>query len=379
MAVGVLRECGTIKMPKAKWAVERLSGSHLFHNAGDPPMLMTHRFVVRSFVFAMVALGLLNTCVAELPASDENLAKVSQRYGFDPTNPIETRVRSTDASVLASFRDAGRPSPMDHPLTGAERAKLKFAIGSLPPLQRRFLRERLRTLSFLDGMPNTALTSTVNPDEQCQVFDITVNAGILSQNVSEWLTQKERKAFETTRSRLRLSVDAGTKFDALLYVLVHEATHVVDSCERITPHLVWSGRPAVARGGPATAFTEGVWSDLSLPVARYRDPLRARARFYADGGGLSLDQAPAVYESLSHTPFVSLYGARNSLDDLAEYVSVYHLTEVLKQPFRIVIRRDDEDVFVYEPMKSELVRVRIGQMKQFYVDLPQNSKRQTRG
>jgi hypothetical protein len=65
---------------------------------------------------------------------------------------------------------------------------------------------------------------------------------------------------------------------------------------------------------------------------------------------------------------VSLYGSSNWYDDLAEYVTLYHLTEVLKQPYRVVIRKEGEEVFVYEPMKSDIVRGRFGQMKRFYED-----------
>ena len=63
---------------------------------------------------------------------------------------------------------------------------------------------------------------------------------------------------------------------------------------------------------------------------------------------------------------MSLYGSSNWSDDLAEFVALYHLTEVLKQPYRIVIRRRGEEIFVYEPMKSDIVRGRVGHMKRFY-------------
>ncbi len=217
----------------------------------------------------------------------------------------------------------------------------------------------LRELSFLDGMPNTALTSTVNPGEPFRLLDITVNAAILRQNVSQWLTQKEQTCYDVTGSPLRVYVDAGTKVDALVYVLLHEATHVVDAAGQITP--------AIAGKRTPSTFTAGVWNELSLPVAAYRDPLRAHVRFITNGDDtLPVDRAPDVYRYLSRTPFVSLYGSRNWLDDLAEYVTVYHLTEVLKQPYRITVRNHDKEVFAYEPMKSALVRGRIGQMKQFY-------------
>ena len=65
---------------------------------------------------------------------------------------------------------------------------------------------------------------------------------------------------------------------------------------------------------------------------------------------------------------MSLYGSSNWHDDLAEYVALYHLTEVLEQPYRIVIRKAGKEVSVYEPMKSDIVRGRSGQMKRFYAD-----------
>jgi hypothetical protein len=264
------------------------------------------------------------------------------------------------------FKDLPGSVPKVHVLTEVERAKLETTIESLPPLHRRVLTERLRALSFLDGMPNTALTSTVNADEPFRLFDITINASILGQNVSEWLTQKERTIYSADGSNLSVNVDAGTKLDALFFAFLHEATHVVDACERITPEVPGGEQPAQPTKQPSTPFTVGVWSELSIPVPRFRDPIRERTRFYAGGKAIPIGEAPAVYAWLRRTPFVSLYGSRNWLDDLAEYVTVYHLTEVMKQPFRIVIKNGDDAIFSYEPMKSELVRGRIGQMKRFY-------------
>ena len=114
------------------------------------------------------------------------------RHGFDPASSLEARVKDTSAQVLDMFKELGGPPPRAHALTDGERLSLKKAIEALPPLHRRVLTERLRIISFLDGMPNTALTSTVNADEPYRLFDITINASILRQNVSEWLTQKER-------------------------------------------------------------------------------------------------------------------------------------------------------------------------------------------
>ncbi len=69
---------------------------------------------------------------------------------------------------------------------------------------------------------------------------------------------------------------------------------------------------------------------------------------------------------MQRIPFASLYASHAWTDDLAEYLAIYHWTQVLKQPYRIIIRDEVGVVFEYEPMKSDLVRGRFDQMASFY-------------
>ena len=112
------------------------------------------------------------------------LAKTARRYGLNPASPLESRVKETPEAVLKIFKEVGS-TPVAHVLTDGERHKLLRAFVVLPPVHRRILSEWLRSVSFLDGMPNTALTSTINPGEPYRLFDITIRAGTLRQNVSE--------------------------------------------------------------------------------------------------------------------------------------------------------------------------------------------------
>jgi hypothetical protein len=310
-------------------------------------------------VFTGAASGQAND---DLSASQR--AETSRRFGLDPTSALDSRVRETPAAVLKMFEEDGLARPTPHVLTVGERRQLAAAFAALPPLHRRVLRERLLGVSFLDGMPNTALTSPINPDDPYRLFHITIRAAILHQNASEWLTEKERTCFAAAGSPLSVSIEAG-KRDALVYVLLHEATHVVDASLGITPAFPRSSAPP-SGGMPSTAFTDGIWSERIVPAPAYHDPLRERIRFRPGGATLPIDQSEAVYGSLRRTPFVSLYGSSNWYDDLAEYVAVYHWTQVLKQPFRIVLRQAGKKILVYEPMKSALVRGRIDQMQRFY-------------
>jgi hypothetical protein len=304
--------------------------------------------VIAIAVFLAALLGGCPPLSADEPGTTADLrAQALRAFGLDPSSPLASRVQPTPASVLEMFRELGPPAPTPHELTTDERRQLSQALEALTPLQKRVLGERLRSLSFLDGMPNTALTSTVNPGGEYRLFDITLRASVFRQNASEWLTQKERTCFDTAGSPLEISVEAGT-LPAIVYALIHEATHVVDSALRMTP--------AVPSGDPdASAFTRGVWAGSSTPVAAYRNPLLESVVFRQGGRVLPVADARAVYEALAKTPFASLYGSRNWSDDLAEYVAVYELTRKLHQPYRVVIRKDREAVFVFEPMKSRLV------------------------
>lgn len=287
-------------------------------------------------------------------------AETYRRFGLDPASPLASRVGETPASVLEMFAEPGTPAPTPHVLTMGERKQLSQALDALTPLQRRVLGDRLRRLSFLDGMPNTALTSTVNPDGDFRLYDITFRASIFRQNMSEWLTEKERTCYDAAGSTLEVSVEAGA-LPAIVGALLHEATHIVDSSLRITPALASKGQPA---GDPASsAFTRGVWADSATPVARYRNPLLESVRFRPGGRVLPIAHAQAVYEALGRTPLASLYGSRNWSDDLAEYVELYELTQTLHQPYRVMIRKGAEKVFDCESMKSSLVLGRAAQLK----------------
>src|SRR5947209_6470943 len=118
---------------------------------------------VIAILILCIQAGLAPVVADDAPAAQREAA--FRRYGLDPASALESRVRETSPAVLKLFADEGSTPPTPHILAPEERDELSRAFEALPPLHRRVLSERLRSVSFLDGMPNTALTSTVNPDE----------------------------------------------------------------------------------------------------------------------------------------------------------------------------------------------------------------------
>jgi hypothetical protein len=264
--------------------------------------------------------------------------------------------------VLKQFRDAGM-APREHHLTLEERAIVTRAFAALPPLNQRVLKAHLKSISFLDDMPNNALTSTLNAEDSYPLFHITIRAAIIKQNLSEWLTEKERGSFITGDSPIKITVEGG-HLNALLYVLMHESTHVVDGSLQITPGSR-SGKKLSDRL-ERNSFITGIWLDNTTITPQFGGHILDSTRYRRGGKVLPIDQAQAVYEAFKKTPFASLYSTSSQHEDLAEYLSLYHFTQKLKQPFKIIIQDKEKQIFIYEPMKSELVRSRFRYMRRFY-------------
>lgn len=118
-------------------------------------------------------------------------------------------------------------SPTEHKLTGEELQIITAAFAILPPLHRQTLMQHLKSISFLDNMPNTELTTTIIKDKDFNLYHITFRAGILHQTISQWLTEKERTCYLENDTTYSVSLNGGS-LSALTYILLHEGAHVVD-------------------------------------------------------------------------------------------------------------------------------------------------------
>jgi len=281
--------------------------------------------------------------------------KLNSSLQKDPSQ----RIRIAPESVFKSFREAGM-KPVDHTLTPAEKEKVNNAFTLLPPLHQRILKQHLQSISFMDNMPNTALTSPTDSVDGSKMFNITFRASLLDENISQWATWKENTCFkQQADSNYSVRVEGG-KMDGIIYVLLHEATHIIDVVTNITPHQT----EANAAVKP-TAFTKDIWRLMNVPAEPYLDSLLEQTRFRS-GKPVPIGLAPDVYSQLSKTPFPSLYAMAAWSEDIAELATIYHLTTKLNQPFHIVVTKNNVELARFEPMKNVLVRQRLDQLSTFY-------------
>lgn len=283
----------------------------------------------------------------------------AQKRGSIDSTALFQRIQIAPESVFTMFRKAGM-QPINRTLTAVQKEKVRKAFEQLPTVHQRILRQHLQSISFMDNMPNTALTSLLDSAGGPNRFNITFRASLLDETISEWATWKENTGFEPTANGLyRVRVEGGN-LDAILYVLMHEATHIVDAILNITPH------PAQTQVVvEPTRFTKGVWQTLNVPDEKYKDSLLEKTRFRS-GRPMPINLAPAVYRTLSTTPFPSLYAMAAWSEDIAELATIYHLTTRLNQPFYVVVTKDQVELARFDPMKNKRAKQRLKQLTIFY-------------
>jgi hypothetical protein len=233
-------------------------------------------------------------------------------------------------------------------LTPAELAQVETALARLPALHRRALETNLRHLGFVEGVPGqgTALTSKVGDSMQ---FDITVRAGALRESLAEFLTTKERRLFEADGSGQSVSFDAEGA-DALTYLLLHEATHILDMSRQLTDR-------------PGNAFGSGIWqasNNGGLTLAPHLAASPVAASRFRGAGLIPASRARVTYDALANSPFVSLYATAAPAEDLAELTAWHVVSHHYGHKIRLTVRDAGGAVLArYDPMQFPGVRARL--------------------
>ncbi len=272
------------------------------------------------------------------------------------STPLRARVQPAHAESLSAFSGPNQRAQV-HQLSEREWALVERAFNALPALHRQILQRRLARLSFVDApwSPGTALTREYDGADGKPLFDITVRGDVLETSLSDFLTGKDARLFTADASGYRLQLDAGA-LPALEYLLLHEATHVVDRTLKIT-----------ADGGP---FRE-MWADYrSLAAPLDRGPLAHSV--YRRKPSRPLSEAPALYGALAESSFVSLYSTASAGEDFAELVAWRELSRRADVTLTVWIRDSSGDVVArVDPLASPQVRARMDKANAILMEVAQ--------
>ena len=242
------------------------------------------------------------------------------------------RVTLPSRLATQTFEQAGMQDVEPHELTAAEAKEVRSVLAALPRLQQRVLVAKLSRLAFVDGIPGEG-TGLTSKSDQAGKFDITLRASLLSETLTHFLTVKEKRSFSAQPGQDSVEVE-GFGVSALHYVLLHESTHVVDSACHITQN-------------PKSPFVKGIWQSPRALNPNVVSTDLARS-YFRTGKPIPIADAPAIYNALASSPFVSLYSTAAAPEDLAELVA---WREVQREHGNLVIRVVSNDGIVKQQWK----------------------------
>lgn len=276
-------------------------------------------------------------------------------YDFDPESSLHDRVGPVPDHVLTYLEDLDDADYSNYDPTENELQMINDYLDLLPPLHKEVLQRRLVGIYFLEPFLGGGLSEYVLSEEDEIHAFIVFNAETLHQDLSTWITYRENTAFEPEEG-WKIESDCGTEYTAFIHILLHEATHVVDFEYGITPELrgfIPSIDGEREEPGIPYEFSEDIWNGFTDVKRKYDFDSRAGIAFYGLHGGpfLKASEADRVYRALADSPFVSLYGATTSAEDLAELAAWYHINGKLGQPNRIICTRPGKEklIFDFEP------------------------------
>ena len=284
-----------------------------------------------------------------------------ENYDTDFDKDLIERVGMPPEIVLSYFSRADNmPAYTAYKPTEAEMSIIEKELELLPLLHRQILEKRLAGIYFIENFLGSGLADYIIGDDGTVYTILIFNPRVLQSSLSEYVSYKENSCFIRDDSSTRVEIELSETFSGFLYILLHESTHCIDYVERFTP---WVEPHMLRVQGPSqrdTSFTRRVWKDYSVLNASVQFPYKEEITFYGFNNGpkLKISDAVEVYQALEDSPFVSLYSSLNWADDFAEYITFYHMTQHLDLDYRIVIRRNDETIYMYEPMRSERIIVR---------------------
>ena len=323
-------------------------------------------------VAVLIAAMLLTGCIQWWSKTDQILVhpvKHLDTYHFNPDKALVDRIAIEEDQVSYFVRALDeKPDYELYVLNLDEKETVRQYLELLPPLTKKVLKERLLGIYFIKGFLGSGMCDWVIDDVTNFYINLFFNPDTLDQSLSERLNVRENSCFIESNSAMRIDIESGTNYTGFLYVLLHETTHAVDFVRMITPYVEPFLVYAKLIHPKSTPFVEGVWKQYNKPQTDVDKDYRDRLTFYGMSGGPKIPVAEAfgIYSTLTNTPFCSLYGSGNWAEDLADTVTFYTLTKMLKQPYRIRVVDGDKTVGVFEPMQSWKVRARFGNIQMFF-------------
>jgi hypothetical protein len=280
---------------------------------------------------------------------------------IDLSGTVESRIQRVPLHVIDWLKDLdSADNYRPYMPTEDERALFADYLQLLPETYIQLMKEKVIAFYFIENFTGGGMTMWDLNKKGDMFFFLFFNPEILKRTLNDWINNRENSTFYDDDSGFALVSECTGGYFALIHTLVHEAAHVYDYCNHITP---FTEPELKNESSPLqTDFTIGIWDDYKLPDIKNDFLYRSELSAYGFGQAQERSLAPEIFHSLSNTPFPSLYGSQNWAEDFAESFTWFYLAEYLNvmQNVKVIDTGTNEEIIRYEAMQNPLFVQRFG-------------------
>jgi len=276
-------------------------------------------------------------------------------YKFDKSVRLTSRVISARLELL-NYLNALDETDIytNYTPTDFEIQIIDRSFAKLPDYYKKILDDKLIAIYFIKNFTGSGYTEYVIGEDNKVYLIMIINPDVFNYNISEWLTIKENTCFDRDDFNWKISIDCGSEYSGFLYILLHEASHILDYTQNFTPYVEEDMTKIPGFRLSNKKFTDNIWLNYNTPRKPFDFNERTNISFYGLSGApkIKISDALQIYEQLQAGIFVSLYGSKNWAEDFAEYATFYYLTQSLKQPYKINIIKNNLTIKSIEPFNN---------------------------
>ena len=218
----------------------------------------------------------------------------------------------------------------NHELTEYEKNLFLEYFLYLPEKIRDCMLDNVYAIYFVDGMWYGGMTDFIFDKDKRKYCVLYLNSSTFHTDLNTWLEYRDNSIFTKTDESNRIRVQSSGDYQAFLHVLTHEAVHVYDYINEITPYM-----DAFDAQKKTDSVFYKYWNDKNHPVKKYNNKLLSKFGYYKFGKQINVKEAKKLVEYLSTTPFSTLYGAKNFQDDFAETLTLYFFKKKFNINYKI--------------------------------------------
>lgn len=280
-------------------------------------------------------------------------AKTTAYYGgsFSPVLMEKVRDFSGNAAVYLKAFD-NFDGYTNHTLTDEEKNLFEEYFSYLPEKLQQAVSKNVYAIYFVDGMWYGAMTDFIFDENKCTYCTMFLNPDIFHHSLDEWLTYRDNTIFKDVDDKNKIIVESDSKQLAFMQTFFHEAVHVYDYINHVTPYQF---DPSLPYDSKNLFFS--AWKNMQEPVKKYQNKKFEKTAFYEYGTKIPVKNGKEILEYLGNTPFCTLYAATNWMDDLAEEVTFYYLNKKFGINYKVTYIKNGKIEATYsyvENQKSKL-------------------------